>query len=279
VAGTENETAARHIVALPLGSRVKLDPWDDTLGLLKSQPVSTIADREKMPFEITPFVIYLTRVGSENPKISQLTFARQSLLEPGSVSNTANILSPQAENAPPAGPGSVAAQPKETSVTASPSPNVNQPEGARAAGTAEQESSLPPKPAENPEVVKASVSVSFSLYPSIRVPAGLKFESQMSRQGANLQIGQLSSRVDPVYPEDAETQRMEGTVELHAIIGQDGTIQSVEPRSGPALLVPAAANAVRQWRYTPSSVGGQPVEAEEDIKITFRLLKQAAHPN
>jgi TonB family protein len=154
---------------------------------------------------------------------------------------------------------------------------VNQPDGARTAGTAEQESSLSPKPAENPEVVKASVSVSFSLYPSIRVPAELK--SQMSRQGATLQIGQLLSRVDPVYPEDAETQRMEGTVKLHAIIGRDGTIQSVEQRSGPALLVPAAADAIRQWRYTPSSVGGQPVEAEEDITITFQLLKQAAHPN
>src|ERR1019366_7774966 len=97
-----------------------------TLGLLKSKPVSTVADREKMPFEITPFVIYLTRVGSEHPETSQLTFARQSPLKPGSVSTTANVLSPQAENAPPPGPGSVAAQPKETIVTTPPSPNVNQ---------------------------------------------------------------------------------------------------------------------------------------------------------
>ena len=208
---------------------------------------------------------------------SELTFARRSLVKPGSVSTTANVISPRAENSPPPGPGSVAAQPTETSVTTPPSPNVNLPEGARAAGAAEQESSLPPKPTENPEVVKASVSVSFGLYPSIRVPAGLK--SQMSRQSATLQIGQLLSRVDPVYPESAETQRMQGTVELHAIIGQDGTIQSVEPRSGPALLVPAAVTAVRQWRYTPSAVGGQPVEADEDITITFRLLKQSAHPD
>ena len=64
--------AARHIVALPLGGRVKLDPWDDSLSLLKSTTVGTVADREKMPFEITPFVIYLTRVGSETPKASQL---------------------------------------------------------------------------------------------------------------------------------------------------------------------------------------------------------------
>ena len=62
---------AKHIVALPLGGRVKLNPWDDTLELLKSTPQANVADREKMPFEITPFMIYLTRVGSEAPKTSQ----------------------------------------------------------------------------------------------------------------------------------------------------------------------------------------------------------------
>ena len=66
----EGEPAA-HIVALPLGGRIKLDPWDDSLALLKAQAVGSVADREKMPFEITPFVIYLTRVGG-NPKTSQL---------------------------------------------------------------------------------------------------------------------------------------------------------------------------------------------------------------
>jgi hypothetical protein len=64
--------SARHIVALPLGGRVKLDPWDDTLALLKAQAVGSVTDREKMPFEVTPFEIYLTRVGSESPKASQL---------------------------------------------------------------------------------------------------------------------------------------------------------------------------------------------------------------
>jgi TonB family protein len=153
---------------------------------------------------------------------------------------------------------------------------MNQPEGTRTAGTAEQESSLAPKPAETSEVLKASVSVNFSVYPSIRVPVGLK---STSRQGAALQIGQLLSRVDPVYPEDAQAQGTEGIVKLHIIIGQDGAIESVESRGGPALLVQPAESAIRQWRYTPSSVGGKPVEAEEDITVTFRLLKQAAHPN
>ncbi len=71
VAKTPDEASARHIVALPLGGRVKLDPWDDTLTLLKAQPVGAVADSRKMPFEIAPFMIYLTRVSSDNPKASE----------------------------------------------------------------------------------------------------------------------------------------------------------------------------------------------------------------
>ena len=88
-----------------------------------------------------------------------------------------------------------------------------------------------------------------------------------------MQIGQLLSRVDPVYPPDAEAQRIEGTVQLHVLIGPDGMIENVQPKSGPPLLIPAAVSAVRQWSYTPSFVGGQPAEAEEDITITFRLAR------
>ena len=53
------------IVALPLGGRIKLDPWNDQLEMIKSKPVGTVAEREKMPFEITPFMPYLVRYGSD----------------------------------------------------------------------------------------------------------------------------------------------------------------------------------------------------------------------
>lgn len=51
------------ISALPLGSRIKVDPWSDQLRLLKAQNISLISAKEKMPFQITPFIIYLTREG------------------------------------------------------------------------------------------------------------------------------------------------------------------------------------------------------------------------
>jgi hypothetical protein len=56
------------IAALPLGGRVKIDPWNDKLELIKSKPVGTVAEREKMPFEVTPFMPYLTRFGSDSTK-------------------------------------------------------------------------------------------------------------------------------------------------------------------------------------------------------------------
>ncbi len=56
------------IAALPLGGRVKIDPWNDKLELIKSKPIGTVAEREKMPFEVTPFMPYLTRFGSDAAK-------------------------------------------------------------------------------------------------------------------------------------------------------------------------------------------------------------------
>jgi hypothetical protein len=63
-ADSEDKPAANTIFALPLGGRIKVDPWNDHLEMLKSKPVGTVAEREKMPFQITPFLFYLTRDNS-----------------------------------------------------------------------------------------------------------------------------------------------------------------------------------------------------------------------
>jgi hypothetical protein len=64
------------IAALPIGGRVKLDPWNDKLDLIKSKPVGAVAEREKMPFEVTPFMPYLTRYGTEATKPIAASAAR-----------------------------------------------------------------------------------------------------------------------------------------------------------------------------------------------------------
>jgi TonB family protein len=118
------------------------------------------------------------------------------------------------------------------------------------------------------------VTVSFDPYPSIRMPKAEK--SKKSQQGKSLQMGRLVTRVDPVYPEEARQQGVEGTARVHAIFNRDGSIQSVISLSGPPSLMPAAMNAVRQWRYSQTILGGQPMETEEDVTVLFRLTNSAA---
>ena len=71
------------IAALPLGGRVKIDPWNDKLELIKSKPVGTVAEREKMPFEVTPFMPYLTRYGAEATKPVAASTAAPQDVKPG----------------------------------------------------------------------------------------------------------------------------------------------------------------------------------------------------
>src|SRR6267154_2433466 len=63
----DEKPAANVIAALPLGGRIKIEPWNDHLQMLKSKPVSAVAEYEKIPFEVTPFLLYLTRQGDHSP--------------------------------------------------------------------------------------------------------------------------------------------------------------------------------------------------------------------
>jgi TonB family protein len=81
----------------------------------------------------------------------------------------------------------------------------------------------------------------------------------------------LTYRVEPAYPPQAKQQGIEGVVKIHLIIGADGSVTSVKLLSGPPLLVPAAMDAAKYWRYMPALLNGQPVETEQDIEIDFRL--------
>jgi TonB family protein len=82
---------------------------------------------------------------------------------------------------------------------------------------------------------------------------------------------QLISRVEPQYPSIAVQTKTQGAVRLHAIINREGHIISLDVLSGHPLLVKAALDAVRLWRYRPTMLNGQPVEVETSITVIFRL--------
>jgi periplasmic protein TonB len=83
--------------------------------------------------------------------------------------------------------------------------------------------------------------------------------------------GQKLFSPDPVYPKLARAARIQGVVVLHAIISKTGEIQNLEVVSGHPILIPAAIEAVKQWRYRPFTLSGEPVEVETQITVTFRL--------
>jgi TonB family protein len=87
--------------------------------------------------------------------------------------------------------------------------------------------------------------------------------------------GQLIHRVDPDYPEMARQQRAEGVVRLNVTVGTDGIVRGLSLLGGPQLLVSAAESAVRQWRYTPTTLDGKPVEFQREVDLTFHISTPA----
>jgi protein TonB len=89
--------------------------------------------------------------------------------------------------------------------------------------------------------------------------------------GGRVQPPRLLHRVRPVYPPVAKTARIEGTVVLEALLGTDGRVQRIQVKSGPAILVPAAREAVAQWVYEPTYLNEQPVAVLLRVAVQFRL--------
>ena len=83
--------------------------------------------------------------------------------------------------------------------------------------------------------------------------------------------GDLLQRVQPVYPSLAKQAHIQGQVILRAVINRDGMIQNVEALSGHPMLVQAAIDAVKQWRYRPYCLNGETVEVETQITVNFAL--------
>ena len=83
--------------------------------------------------------------------------------------------------------------------------------------------------------------------------------------------GSLAYRLQPTYPPLARAARIQGEVRLRAIISKAGTIENLAVLSGHAMLVAAAVDAVRQWRYHPYMLNGEPVEVETEVTVNFTL--------
>jgi protein TonB len=88
---------------------------------------------------------------------------------------------------------------------------------------------------------------------------------------SHMSEGDLIRKTLPVYPPLARMARIQGQVVLQAVISKQGVIENLKVVTGHPMLVPAAIDAVRQWRYRPYVLNNEPVEVETQITVNFSL--------
>jgi protein TonB len=94
---------------------------------------------------------------------------------------------------------------------------------------------------------------------------------QRVRVSQGVSQGLLVRRVQPNYPPLARQARISGTVVLRAVISKDGSIENLTLVSGHPMLAPAAIDAVKQWKYKPYLLNGEPVEVDTEVQVNFTL--------
>jgi protein TonB len=94
---------------------------------------------------------------------------------------------------------------------------------------------------------------------------------QRVRVSSGVQSGLLVRKVPPAYPPLARQARIQGTVVLQAQISKEGNIENLQLISGHPMLAPAAIEAVKQWKYKPYLLNGEPVEVETQVQVNFTL--------
>lgn len=91
------------------------------------------------------------------------------------------------------------------------------------------------------------------------------------RLSSGVAAGAILTKTTPTYPAIAKAAHVSGAVLLHAVISKSGTIESLQVVSGPEMLRSSALDAVRQWRYRPYLLNGEPTEVETSITVNFNF--------
>jgi TonB family protein len=202
----------------------------------------------------------------------------QAQTQPAPAATTASTPEPTAE---PAATQS-ASQPTPTQAPAKPAAQPAPQPATRAASKPPTPEPPPPAPEKKqPQAVeRAAVTPSaqtrveeppkaIAALPQIQVPITTAAPTLAAPKISQSTVAELVSRVNPAYPASARALRVEGTVLVEAAIGKDGVVKSVRVISGHTLLRDAAAQAVRQWRYKPATLNGQPIESTSQVTLKF----------
>jgi TonB family protein len=117
-----------------------------------------------------------------------------------------------------------------------------------------------------------------SQLPTIVVEAPASNSPRPQRVSAGVVEGNLISKVDPVYPDIAKKAHVQGSVVLRAVVAKDGTVKNLQYISGAPMLVVSAIEAVRQWKYKPYILNGEPTEVETTITVNYTFSPDQEQP-
>lgn len=118
------------------------------------------------------------------------------------------------------------------------------------------------------EILNDSARVSSSATQMASLPASAAERESLSAAAA---VPDSRQSVDTVYPVLGAHSKVQGSVVLQAVVGADGTIENLHVVSGPAILITAAQQAVREWHFKPYLQNGRPVETKARITVNFSI--------
>ncbi len=123
------------------------------------------------------------------------------------------------------------------------------------------------------DVAPPSITLAANAGPALDMPMTTSAPKLSAPAPMNAVVvpSKLLQRVNPTYPAAAKQYRVEGAVTISATIGSDGHVHEAKVISGPPMLRESAENAVKQWKYAPSTVNGRPVESTVQIVLQFRM--------
>jgi periplasmic protein TonB len=207
------------------------------------------------------------------PAPSSVPAAASSTSAPDRASSTTQTVTPKtAAPALPGKPPAEAANPPVIRISATPEPTVKKPDSPplrvkSSAGTTHGEDSAPqlPGPLAVASANDSNLNRLISASPNLPKPA---LATLRISQGVSQ--GLLIKRVQPKYPQAALAAHTQGAVQIQASINKEGSVVNVKVLRGDPVLARAALEAVRQWRYKPYYLDGQPVEIETEITVNFK---------
>jgi protein TonB len=226
-------------------------------------PQPAVSDIQSATAEVVPQPSQTELSGTSAVPVSSKPSAAVVAEMPGTKTSAA-------VKAAPAGDDVTSVKTPETA-TPEPSHALMVQNGSSAQTKAQPEVQEPEQAPEASSIATGASSSALSGIVNTNAINAQKAAQQIVRISQGVSEGMIVKRVQPIYPAQARQMHLEGTVELQASISPSGSITDVRQLSGSQVLGRAAIDAVRQWKYKPYYLNGQPVEIQTQVTVNFKL--------